>query len=70
MHGVAPAKRIRARFNLPIVYLAAHPDEATLQEVKYSSLNCSHLRTGLRGSLTLSDGGHRRPMNQEDNDNS
>lgn len=34
MDGIEAAKRIRARFNIPVVYLTAYADEKTLERAK------------------------------------
>jgi len=34
MDGIETAKRIQAEFNIPIIYLTAHSDEATLKRAK------------------------------------
>jgi len=59
MDGVAAAKRIKAHFDLPIIYLTAHSDASTMEQVKFSNpyglifkpFDEDHLRSVLKMAL-------------------
>ncbi len=58
MDGIAAAEQIRIRFNIPVIYLTAYSDEATLQRAKVTEAHSyiikpfqiKELQTNYRGN--------------------